>query len=84
MYSSFWQMKGIEKKSSQTLVSDPGGYSSRLRECPFLGGQRALLRRGGSFRSAMISEARAFLVVGGLENVFFLKTGGSLRRTYCG
>ena len=38
--------KVIQTKSRQTLVFDPGGCSGRLRGCPFLRRQRALLRGG--------------------------------------
>ena len=34
------------KKKRQNLLLDPGRYSGRLRDCPFLGGWRALLRGG--------------------------------------
>ena len=51
-YSSFWRINNqlasfwrrvIQTKSRQTLVLDPGGYTSCLRSCPFLGTRRALL-----------------------------------------
>ena len=43
-YSSFWKLKVIQTKSSQTLLFDPCGSTGRLRACPFLGTWRALLR----------------------------------------
>ena len=41
-FSSFRQIKRLETKSSKIPVFDPGGYTGRLRACPFLGWWRAL------------------------------------------
>ena len=43
-------------------MCDPSGYSSRLRDGPFLGGRRALLRGGVRLDAAMVPEAGAFLL----------------------
>ena len=62
---------------------DAGGCLCRLRGCPFLGGRHALLSGWVRLDVAMVSEAGAFLVVGGLEYHLQEKTSDSLGRTYC-
>ena len=41
------------------MVFDPGGCSSRLRGCSFLGGRCALLRGGFVWDDVMVLGARA-------------------------
>ena len=73
----------IQTKSRQTLVFDPDCWPGHLRGCPFLGGRHALLSGYVRLDAAMVTEAEAFLVHGGLEHHFQLKTSDPLRRTYC-
>ena len=42
-YITFWKMKVLETKSRQNLAFDPGGHTSRLGACPFLGAWLVLL-----------------------------------------
>ena len=48
----------------------PGGCSGRQSGCPFLRGRRSLLRGGFLWYAAMVSEAGAFLLGGGLQHHF--------------
>ena len=57
---------------------DPGGHTSHLGDYSFLEGRRALLRRGVTLDAAMVSEAGAFVVVGGLKHVFFKRSTSDL------
>ena len=54
----FWP-RVIETKSGQNLVFDPGGFTGRLRACPFLGMRRALLS-GEIFVRALDEAAAVF------------------------
>ena len=47
---------------------DPGGCSGRLRGCPFLAGQRALLRGGFVWDPVIVSRAGAVLLIRGLQH----------------
>ena len=49
---------------------DPGGCTSRLRGCPFLGGRHALRIGWVRLNAAMVAEAGAFLVHGRVEHYF--------------
>ena len=60
----------LETKSRQTLVFDPGGCTGRLRACPFLGGRHALLCGRFVWDAAMVSEAGAVLLDGGIQHHF--------------
>ena len=59
-YSSFWKMNVLETKSRQNMVFDSGGYTGRLRACPFLGTWRALLSGKVLLGHRMVPEAGAF------------------------
>ena len=60
---------------------DPGGCTDRLRGCPFLGGWHALRIGWTHSDAAMVAEAGAFLVQGGVEHHFQYMISDSLRAT---
>ena len=57
--ASPFHRKMTKIKLSQTLVFNPGGYSSRLHDCPFMVGRRALLGGGSVWDAEMMLGARA-------------------------
>ena len=63
-YSIFCKMKALEAKTKQTLVFDPGGYTGRLRSCPFFGNVARVCVGRFSFGRRMVPEAEAFLADG--------------------
>ena len=90
-YSSFWRINNqlfpfwrrvIETKSRQTLVFDPGGFTGRLRACPFLGTWRALLCEELFVRA--LDVAGVFLANGGVGISFSRNRGVQARRKYRG
>ena len=54
--------KVIQTKSRQTLMFDPGGYTCRLRSCPFLRGWHTLRIGRDRLDPAVVAEAGAFSV----------------------
>ena len=77
-------MEGYSNKSRQTRVLDPGGCTGHLRDGLFLGGWHALRIGRARLDAAMIAEARAVLIHGGVEHHLQEVTRDLLLRTYCG
>ena len=76
-------MKGLQMKSMQTLMFNPGGFKGRLRACPFLGTWRALLCGEVLILERLVVIWSILFTEGEPLNIIF-RSEIQVTRTHCG